>query len=143
MLLRKGFYVIVSAKDGGNVLRPELSNEMVHLLDSISNSTFFSGNGDIIHFDQVCLHFQNQCFSNTHVRMLSRIFSRTPNSINVTYPLFATQFLTEPLNLQSILGGVELDGGFVSSAKVWMLIYQLKQQTQKLNQLSRFKIYFT
>lgn len=63
--------------------------------------------------------------------------------LNVTYPLFQSKFLSEPLDLKSTLGGVELDasGNFIKSAKAWMLVYQLKQQRQELNQISRFSLF--
>ncbi|KAI6190075.1 Patched family protein [Aphelenchoides bicaudatus] len=140
VLLRKGLYLIVSAKDDNSVLSPAFCNQLIGLLDTISNTSFVSNDGKVVKFDDICLRFQNQCFSNSHVRMLAQIFGHNQSTqFNVSYPLFSSTFLTEPLDLSTTLGGVQLDSSnhFISTAKVWMLFYQLGQQDEELNRYSR------
>ncbi|KAI6186439.1 SSD domain-containing protein [Aphelenchoides besseyi] len=127
VLFRRGVYLIVSAKDGGNVLRPAHCEQMISLLDTIANST---------HYADVCFHFQNQCFQNSHIRLLAQMFLQETEP-NITYPLYSANFLTEPLDLNAVLGGVDLNSnGYVLEAKAWLLVYQLKQGTLELRQFS-------
>ncbi|KAI6199627.1 SSD domain-containing protein [Aphelenchoides besseyi] len=133
VLFRRGVYLIVSAKDGGNVLRPAHCEQMISLLDTIANST---------HYADVCFHFQNQCFQNSHIRLLAQMFLQETEP-NITYPLYSANFLTEPLDLNAVLGGVDLNSnGYVLEAKAWLLVYQLKQGTLELRQFSSFGITF-
>ncbi|KAI6237212.1 SSD domain-containing protein [Aphelenchoides besseyi] len=133
VLFRRGVYLIVSATDGGNVLRPAHCEQMISLLDTIANST---------HYADVCFQFQNQCFQNSHIRLLAQMFLQEVGDAlgtepNITYPLYSANFLTEPLDLSSILGGVKLNSnGYVSEAKAWLLVYQLKQGTSELRKFS-------
>ena len=44
-LLRKGIYLILEARDGKSILRPEHSREFINFVDWIKNSTFISKDG--------------------------------------------------------------------------------------------------
>ncbi|VDO32730.1 unnamed protein product [Brugia timori] len=53
---------------------------------------------------------------------------------NVTYPLFKSQFSTEATDLSQTLGGVQMNSKQqIQTAKAWMVLYQL-QQNSELNQ---------
>jgi hypothetical protein len=56
----------------------------------------------------------------------------------VTYPLFRSQFQSDAVDLTMTLGGVETDPktGVITTAKAWLISYQLKQQTSLLVALS-------
>ncbi|CAD5232232.1 unnamed protein product [Bursaphelenchus xylophilus] len=141
VLLRNGIFFIIKARDDGNVLSAENSLEMISIIDAVKNFTFLTKNGDEYQYQNVCLHFQNQCFSNTHIRILAQIFAESDEArehthLNVTYPLFSSKFLTEPIDLSSVLGGVKVQNGHVSEAKVWILAYQLRQKTEELKRFS-------
>lgn len=75
-LLRKGIYLILEARDGKNVLRPEHSREFIAFLDWIRNSTFVSKDGIPYSYSEICLRFQNECFSNIQARFLAEIFTK-------------------------------------------------------------------
>ena len=76
-LLRKGLYLIVEAADGGSILRPREAAEFILLLDWIKNSTFISKGDSIPYkYSDICLKFQNECFSNLQARFLAEIFAK-------------------------------------------------------------------
>uniref|UniRef100_A0AC35U9U6 SSD domain-containing protein n=1 Tax=Rhabditophanes sp. KR3021 TaxID=114890 RepID=A0AC35U9U6_9BILA len=57
--------------------------------------------------------------------------------MNITYPLYRTRFSSEPIDISKTLGGVSVTpSGTVKSAKAWLLIYQLRQQSPSLDHLS-------
>uniref|UniRef100_A0AC34QRE2 SSD domain-containing protein n=1 Tax=Panagrolaimus sp. JU765 TaxID=591449 RepID=A0AC34QRE2_9BILA len=139
-LLRKGLYLIVEAKDGGSILRPSHAREFIGLLDWIRNSTFVSSK-DGIHYSysDICLRFQNDCFSNVQAKLLAEIFSKQDQkNFNITYPKFYSEFATEPIDISKTIGGVELDENWktLKAAKNWMILYQLKQETKIISDLS-------
>ncbi|KAI6224231.1 SSD domain-containing protein [Aphelenchoides fujianensis] len=152
VLLRNGVYLLVSARDGGDVLRPPLCRQLIALVDAVANFSFVDAAGEQRAYADVCFRFQNECFRNAHVRLLAEMFadvdevgdSSHPHpcsrlfvqkSPNVSFPLFSARFLTEPLDLSTTLGGVRLDASerFVRSAKAWLLVYQLKGGSRWLN----------
>uniref|UniRef100_A0AC35FHP9 SSD domain-containing protein n=1 Tax=Panagrolaimus sp. PS1159 TaxID=55785 RepID=A0AC35FHP9_9BILA len=138
-LLRKGLYLIVEAADGGSVLRPSEAKEFIFLLDWIKNSTFISKDDEIPYkYSDICLKFQNACFSNLQARFIAEIFAKNDQkSFNITYPKFSSEFSTEPIDISKTIGGVELnENKTLIAAKNWMILYQLKQETKLIEDLS-------
>ncbi|KAI6228789.1 Patched family protein [Aphelenchoides fujianensis] len=127
VLLRNGVYLLISARDGGDVLRPPLCRQLIALVDAVANFSFVDAAGERRAYADVCFRFQNECFRNAHVRLLAEMFA-DEKPPNVSFPLFSARILTEPLDLSTTLGGVRLDasGRFVRAAKAWLLVYQLK-----------------
>lgn len=76
-MLRKGFYIIAIAKDDGNILRSKLAYEMRAFIDWFTNITFQASDNRNYTFRDICLKFQNKCFTNEHVRFLADILSKT------------------------------------------------------------------
>lgn len=68
--------MIVTNKENRNVLSQTSCNELIDLLDTIANSSVVSRSGKTIKFEDICLRFQNQCFANSHVRMIAQIFAK-------------------------------------------------------------------
>ncbi|WKX90560.1 hypothetical protein Q1695_009419 [Nippostrongylus brasiliensis] len=109
VLRRRGLYLIVQSKDGGDVLRAEHAAQFL----------------------------QNECFSNTHARLIADVFaSGDQNHFNVTYPFYNTRFATEPLDVSRTLGGVELSGNRVKSAQAWLLLFQLRRHGNEVEKMS-------
>ncbi|CAD5222897.1 unnamed protein product [Bursaphelenchus okinawaensis] len=137
ILMRNGIFLIVTAKNDGNVLEKENCEEIIRLVDSVKNFTFLDESGESYKYTDVCLHFQNQCFSNNHIRILAQIFADNKQAhMNVTYPFFTSKFVTEPIDLTSVLGGAISKDGHLVEAKAWILAYQLKQKTEQLRRFS-------
>ncbi|KAI6224252.1 SSD domain-containing protein [Aphelenchoides fujianensis] len=118
VLLRNGVYLLISARDGGDVLRPPLCHQLIALVDAVANFSFVDAEGERRAYADVCFRFQNECFRNAHVRLLAEMFA-DEKPPNISFPLFSARFLTESLDLTTTLGGVRLDasGRFVRSAK--------------------------
>ncbi|EGT46451.1 hypothetical protein CAEBREN_21351 [Caenorhabditis brenneri] len=140
ILRRQGIYLIVNAKDGGDVLRQDHAKDFLKILEWISTVKLISSAGRIYTYKDVCLHFQNDCFSNTHAKLLADIYSKNhQNSMfNITYPVYRSTYATEPIDISKVLGNVTLDlDGHVETASAWMILYQLKAFGPGKGQLSR------
>uniref|UniRef100_A0A1I7U1G2 SSD domain-containing protein n=1 Tax=Caenorhabditis tropicalis TaxID=1561998 RepID=A0A1I7U1G2_9PELO len=127
ILRREGIYLIVNAKDRGDVLREEYSKEFLEVLQWISTVKLISSAGRMFTYQDVCLHFQNDCFSNTHAKLLADIYSKNDQNsmFNITYPIYRTTYSTEPIDISKVLGNVSLnEKGHVASASAWMILYQ-------------------
>ncbi|VDM10167.1 unnamed protein product [Wuchereria bancrofti] len=73
-----------------------------------------------------------------HVRFIADIFHRGDQGhFNVTYPLFKSQFSTEAIDLSQTLGGVQKNSKQqIQTAKAWMVLYQLQQNSELSRKLS-------
>ncbi|VDK42557.1 unnamed protein product [Anisakis simplex] len=138
IMRRKGLYLMVQAKDYGSVLRRSYANEFVRLLDWISTEHFKTDDGIEYSYRNICLRFQNDCFTNAHARLLGEIFSKgDQDALNVTYPKFYSQYSTEPIDLSLTLGGIETNSRQrLLYASTWMILYQLKQHSDLMMKLS-------
>ncbi|EPB76390.1 putative ATP synthase F0, A subunit [Ancylostoma ceylanicum] len=137
VLRRRGLYLIVQAKDGGDVLRREHAAQFLETLKWVTSAKFLSSEGKRFSYSDVCLHFQNECFSNTHARLIADVYSKgDQDHFNMTYPLYYTRFATEPIDVSRTLGGVTLNGDRVASAKAWLVLFQLKHHQSKMERLS-------
>ncbi|KHN77367.1 Patched domain-containing protein 3 [Toxocara canis] len=138
ILRRKGLYVMLEAKDCGNVLRRPYASEFVRFLEWLNTEKFTTVDGLEYSYRNICLRFQNDCFMNAHARFLADIFFRGDQEIlNVTYPKFYSQYSTEPIDLSNTLGGVRTDSRQrLLNATTWMILYQLKQHSDLMMKLS-------
>ncbi|KAL6730253.1 hypothetical protein Aduo_001237 [Ancylostoma duodenale] len=137
VLRRRGLYLIVQAKDGGDVLRKEHAAQFLETLKWVTTAKFLSSEGKRFSYSDVCLHFQNECFSNTHARLIADVYSKgDQDHFNMTYPMYYTRFATEPIDVSRTLGGVTLNGDKVASAKAWLVLFQLKHHQPKIERLS-------
>lgn len=117
---------IVSAKDGGNILRAEYAEAVNRLNLFIINSIRVRYRNRTYNYMDLCLHWEQTCFTNPQVGLISTVFQkRHKNQFNLTYPI--TRLGSQPIYLGSNLGGVRLDkNGQIQSADAWLLIYQLQ-----------------
>ncbi|KAK0413073.1 hypothetical protein QR680_006582 [Steinernema hermaphroditum] len=138
VLRRKGVYLIVTAKDGGSVLRRDQARDFLVLLDWVSHENFTTPEGIKYNYRDICLQFQNDCFTNAHASFVADIYSRSDQrKFNITYPKFFSEYSTEPIDMMNTLGDVALDSnGNVKSARAWMILYQLKQHSERMMELS-------
>ncbi|CEF63049.1 Sterol-sensing domain and Patched family-containing protein [Strongyloides ratti] len=165
IMLRKNLYFIIESNEllNDNILQPKVIKEFIQFIDWISNATVYYPitrtsklsydnnfkNNSIekikskmitklpYTYSSVCLHYQNRCFTNSHARLLADIYSKSHQKImNVSYPVFQTQFSTESIDISKTLGGVELEDvidkttgkitKIVKSAKTFLLVYQFR-----------------
>uniref|UniRef100_A0AAF5PJG3 SSD domain-containing protein n=5 Tax=Wuchereria bancrofti TaxID=6293 RepID=A0AAF5PJG3_WUCBA len=135
---RKSIYLLILAKDGGNILRMAHTGEFLMLLDWVTNETFTTVDGLQYTYRNICLHYRNDCFEQMHVRFIADIFHRGDQGhFNVTYPLFKSQFSTEAIDLSQTLGGVQKNSKQqIQTAKAWMVLYQLQQNSELSRKLS-------
>ncbi|VDM55358.1 unnamed protein product [Angiostrongylus costaricensis] len=144
VLRRRGLYLIVEAKDKGNVLRSDHAIQFLQVLNWVTTARFMSSKGERFSYRNICLHFQNECFSNVQAMLIADIFARNDQAkFNITYPSYRTRFATEPIEVSRTLGGVTLDGDRVQSAKAWLVLFQLKHHDSEMEKLSGFSITFS
>uniref|UniRef100_A0A5S6Q2L8 SSD domain-containing protein n=1 Tax=Trichuris muris TaxID=70415 RepID=A0A5S6Q2L8_TRIMR len=117
---------IVSAKDGGNILRAEYAESVNRLNLFIINRIKVQYRNRTYGYMDLCLHWENTCFTNPQLGVISTAYqSRERNAFNLTYPI--TRLGSQPIYLGSSLGGVRLDQhGHIESAEAWLLVYQLQ-----------------
>uniref|UniRef100_A0A0R3RKV4 SSD domain-containing protein n=1 Tax=Elaeophora elaphi TaxID=1147741 RepID=A0A0R3RKV4_9BILA len=108
------------------------------LLDWIANEKFTTADGLRYTYRNICLQYHNKCFEDMHARFIADIFHRgDQDHFNVTYPLFKSQYSTEPIDLSETLGGVEKDSKQrIQAAKAWLILYQLQQSSELSQKLS-------
>ncbi|CAJ0593049.1 unnamed protein product [Cylicocyclus nassatus] len=137
LLRRRGLYLIVQANDGGNVLRKQYAAQFLETLKWVTTARFMSSEGKHFSYSDICLHFQNECFSNTHAKLIADVYSKgDQDHFNMTYPLYHTRFATEPIDVSRTLGGVTVRGDRVVSAKAWLVLFQLKHHQPSTEKLS-------
>ncbi|CAD6184426.1 unnamed protein product [Caenorhabditis auriculariae] len=136
LMRRRGLYIIVKSSDGGDVLRREQALEFKEIMHWIEKSNMTSTTGEWFSYKDICLHFQNDCFSNTHAKLLADIFANGHvKNFNVTFPSYRSRFTTEPID---VLGNVTVDeNGVVKTASAWLILYQLKQFEPNMAEWSR------
>ncbi|TKR89126.1 hypothetical protein L596_013271 [Steinernema carpocapsae] len=138
VLRRKGLYLIVTSKDGGSILRRDQAQDFLVLLDWIATENFTTPEGIRYNYRDICLQFQNDCFTNSHARFVADIYSKSDQrKFNITYPKFYSEYSTEPIDMMNTIGGATLDSnGNVKAAEAWMILYQLKQHSERMMELS-------
>ncbi|GMR61775.1 hypothetical protein PMAYCL1PPCAC_31970, partial [Pristionchus mayeri] len=139
VLRRKGIYMILTAKDGGSVLRRDHASEFLAVLDWIESVNVTMPEGDTYSYKDICFKFHNKCFDNTHVRIAADQVIRA-NSIHrskITWPTFKSDMSDEKIDLSQGLGNVTTTrDGHIVHATSWMVLYQLKQDTEETVKLS-------
>lgn len=122
--------VVVKAKDGGNLLRPEYIdalNEFNQL--AVHNFTVLSFDGKFnLTYQHLCLTWGSQCHENTHIQLLKQI-NMLNKYIPVTYPV--THQGDVPIYLASLYSGVNVidDMGRFNVVTTVRLSYHLMQES--------------
>ncbi|KAF8356112.1 ptr-17 [Pristionchus pacificus] len=139
VLRRKGIYIILTAKDGGSVLRRDHASEFLAVLDWIESVNVTGPDGETYSYKNICFKFHNKCFDNTHVRIAADQFIRTKSHqrVNITWPIYKNEMSEEKIDLSQGLGNVTTrrDGSIIEATS-WMVLYQLKQDSDELARLS-------
>uniref|UniRef100_A0A915K0U3 Uncharacterized protein n=1 Tax=Romanomermis culicivorax TaxID=13658 RepID=A0A915K0U3_ROMCU len=129
---------IVSARDGGNVLRSEIALAINRLnLFIIDRIKIIYNNKTYSYRDLCLLTNDNTCSTNPQVSLAGTFYSNpAPDLFNFTFPM--AKFGTQPVYLGSSLGGVEVNSTTkkVQLAKAWLLLYQLQFTPDNYSYLS-------
>ncbi|KRY73486.1 Patched domain-containing protein 3 [Trichinella pseudospiralis] len=117
---------IVSARDGGNILRAEYAEAVNRLNLYIISHVHVRYRNRTWNYMDLCLHWEDSCFTNPQLGLISTVYqNRGRTMFNLTYPI--TRLDSQPIYLGSSLGGVMTNEfGHIETAKAWMLIYQLQ-----------------
>ncbi|KRY61416.1 Patched domain-containing protein 3 [Trichinella britovi] len=127
--------IIVTATDDGSVLRPDITDAILHLNKYIVNDIQIEDNGERFTYRTLCIDSYGQCFENQHVEMIKRMIEEPEVFGRLTFP--KAKIAHHEMYLGQTLGGVvtlngngEVSGrsDVVSEAKAWMLIYQLRYE---------------
>uniref|UniRef100_A0A0M3HPH2 SSD domain-containing protein n=1 Tax=Ascaris lumbricoides TaxID=6252 RepID=A0A0M3HPH2_ASCLU len=129
--------ILVKAKDGGDILRESVLEE-IELLNQwiMYNITIPTADGKFhLSYQDLCLNYEWICGGNEHILML-RERVRVGHFIDITYPKGGNK--DTPVYLGSTLGDVTLDetNGTLRAAKITQLFYFLKQEPEIIRQYS-------
>lgn len=151
---------IVMAKDGGDVLRFEISQAIGRLNTFIIEKIKVTQNNRTYTYTDLCLHWQDTCHTNSYVStylvgdhtqgvdankyqdpfqvgLVSAVYNNPdPYWSNLTYPM--VNFGTDRGYLGSSLGSVVVNEstGVIQSAKAWILLYQLQFEPENVSEIS-------
>lgn len=68
--------LLLVARDKGNVLRSAYASEFIHLLDWVTSEVFLTIDGMQYSYHNICFHYRNECYENSHARFVADIFRR-------------------------------------------------------------------
>ncbi|KAI1725673.1 patched family domain-containing protein [Ditylenchus destructor] len=130
-------HVLCKAKDGGNILRPAILDE-IKLLNSfiMENITIPTYDGKFnLTYQDLCLSYDWVCGANEHIEML-RQMAQLGKVIDLTYPKGGNK--DTPAYLGTVLGDIKLNrsDSTVEEAHITQLFYFLKQEPATVRQYS-------
>ncbi|KAI1732170.1 patched family domain-containing protein [Ditylenchus destructor] len=130
-------HVLCKAKDGGNILRPSILDE-IRLLNSfiMENITIPTYDGKFnLTYQDLCLSYDWVCGANEHIEML-RQMAQLGRVIDLTYPKGGNK--DTPAYLGTVLGDIKLNrsDSTVEEAHITQLFYFLKQEPATVRQYS-------
>ncbi|KAL3071877.1 hypothetical protein niasHT_031068 [Heterodera trifolii] len=129
--------VLCKAKDGGNILRPQILDEISLLNKFIAeNVTVPTVDRRFnLSYQDLCLSYDWVCGNNEHIEMF-RQMTQVGRLIDLRYPKGGNK--DTPAYLGTALGDIALNGtdGTVMEAKVTQLFYFLKQDPPVVRQYS-------
>uniref|UniRef100_A0A914H0X9 SSD domain-containing protein n=1 Tax=Globodera rostochiensis TaxID=31243 RepID=A0A914H0X9_GLORO len=119
-------HVLCKAKDGGNILRPDILDEIVLLNKFISeNISVPTTDGRFnLSYQDLCLSYDWTCGSNEHIEMFRRM-AQVGRVIDLRYPKGGNK--DTPAYLGTAIGDIKLNGtdGTVLEAKITQVSQQL------------------
>ncbi|XP_067135046.1 patched domain-containing protein 3-like [Centruroides vittatus] len=122
--------VIISSKNGDNVLRQYVFNDVLKLNHFIQNISILL-DGDVLKYKDLCARNEEQCFRNSILDLNATIGRLEKRKYFLKYPLMWIS-KTEILFLPPYLGGVTLDeNGYVTSARALRLTYFLDNSNKR------------
>uniref|UniRef100_A0A915ETV7 SSD domain-containing protein n=1 Tax=Ditylenchus dipsaci TaxID=166011 RepID=A0A915ETV7_9BILA len=129
--------ILCKARDGGNVLRPDILDEIqllnTFIMENITVPTY--DNKFKLSYQDLCLSYDWVCGANEHIQMF-RQMTQVGKVIDLTYPKGGNK--DTPAYLGTSLGDITLNrsDGTVQDAKITMLFYFLKQEPSSVRQYS-------
>ncbi|TMS36311.1 hypothetical protein L596_003505 [Steinernema carpocapsae] len=129
--------ILIKSKDGGNVLRPEILDE-IELLNSwiMNNITVPTVDHKYnLTYQDLCLNYDWICGANEHIMMFQQM-SKVGRVIDLTYPKGGNQ--DTPAYLGTTLGDITLNetDHTVMEARITQIFFFLKQQEDVIRQYS-------
>ncbi|KAJ8027871.1 Patched domain-containing protein 3 [Holothuria leucospilota] len=127
-------WVIITAKDSGNILRGDVMEEMFQIEDVIVKTTATDEDGTVVSYEDVCARWNGLCYTNPVLQWM-----RMMNQLNMTSP-FSLPFPSAQLPtgqtifFDSFLGGeVEIQDGMAVNAKALSVLFFLRNQPEDKN----------
>jgi len=107
-LLHHNFSLILTANDGGTLLRSSIWNEILEL-DEIMKNTTISWKGQEFKYKNLCAQWGNDCFENRFLDFASLIPEIENGSFRIAYPIMFNPINFEVYILPLHFGGFELN----------------------------------
>jgi predicted RND superfamily exporter protein len=99
--------IIVSAKDGGSMLRTALWNQLLYL-DQIAYNVTVEVEGAPVAYSDLCATFNDYCYDNEILRLSDLIPGVESDEIRLTYPIYFNPNTFESYTLPFFFGGITL-----------------------------------
>uniref|UniRef100_A0A0N4ZCR7 SSD domain-containing protein n=1 Tax=Parastrongyloides trichosuri TaxID=131310 RepID=A0A0N4ZCR7_PARTI len=129
--------ILVRSKDGGDILRPKILDEIELLNQFIMNNISVKTTDQQFNltYQDLCLNYDWKCGGNEHIVMFKEM-SKVGRVINLKYPKGGND--DTPAYLGTAIGEVTLNetDNTVLSAHITQLVYFLKQETNEFLQYS-------
>ncbi|XP_064456461.1 patched domain-containing protein 3-like [Ornithodoros turicata] len=125
--------LIVVTKDGSNLLRREIWDEIM-LLDSIIKNMTVTWDDDVWKYEQICARDGPLCYPNDLLDFYPIIDEIENGSFKLEYPLRIDRARQKVYFTGALMGGIVHDGnGYIKSAKAMALFYFLDTSSRKAN----------
>lgn len=129
--------LIVVTKDGSNLLRRQIWDEIMFLDRAIKNMTV-TWDDDAWQYEQICARDGPHCYPNDLLDFYPYMDEIENGSFKLEYPLRIDRGRQKVYFTGAFLGGIVTDGkGYIKSAKAMAMFYYLDTSTRKANQRSQ------
>lgn len=117
--------VIITAKDGGSILRTDIWDSLLYLEGLVYNVTV-EHEGSLLNYRDICAKWDGYCKVNEIMNLAGLMPEIESLAFNLSYPLTFDPITFEQYNLAAYLGGVEMgEYGTVISAEAVSLNFFL------------------
>lgn len=117
--------VIVVATDGGDILRPQVFEEIV-LLDALIQNITIDYDDVSYRYSDLCAKMNGKCAPNNILDFADKVGDLEEKKFNIRYPLWINRESLKAYFFPANLGGVEKDpNNLIESAKAVSLLYFL------------------
>ena len=101
--------ILITAADGGTLLRSSLWSEISHL-DTVVRNVSIIRDGQRLGYDQLCaLNLEGVCWNNDILDLATLMEDIEARRINISYPVWFSPDTFKPYPITMFFGGIQLD----------------------------------
>ena len=124
--------LLVTAKDGGSIFRPELWPDILDVDEQVRSMTVLDEIGEPLNYTDICSSWNGNCHHNGALNIYEIVDEVANGSLLVNYPVMGFPFI-----IPQMMGGVTINktGGYVADAKAIVLVYFVQADTPEKEKL--------